>query len=463
MGEGTEVARRQVRGHDVPRLRGERLVRRLHDVLATDSERALCAAGGHLLGLLVEDAALPLELGGETTLKLPTEIRGKPVVPSVPLDGISAHRAEVARRETRCKTDSLLREPAVPRLALALEGRLKLVEGAGELRGVVDHRVAPRRGLLRLLRGVDGDSRSLGTKEPLVRYTGHGHEVIGVGLRDVVDGEPLSVALAPQPVDRLKLLEVGPHAGKLGLIGPRRLRLRDPGLRVLDLLRGHLHHAVHRPEVVSLGHLEDLVGAGNVAERGEDVLRLVDDALSSGLRRHAHRDPARHHRDSEPDRLRGELVEPGVEVLDRLLEIKVPPLLPVPPRLVEIEKPLGDVRVAFLEHLAKDAVIAHTGVEGHDARRVDAVPRHVVSDGKTRERLVTEVLHRVVVRLARDTSRNTGRQRRLVPLPCGGESRPHRVPGELAHVRTYPCREVPAESSGGIVENRRADRLLVRL
>ena len=113
------------------------------------------------------------------------------------------------------------------------------------------------------------------------------------------------MALAPQPVDRLKLLEVGPHAGKLGLVGPRRLRLRDPGLRVLDLLRGHLHHAVHRPEVVALWHLEDLVGAGDVAERGEDVLRLVDDALPSGLRRHAHRDPARHHRDGEPDRLRG--------------------------------------------------------------------------------------------------------------------------------------------------------------
>ena len=151
MGEGTEVARRQVRGHDVPRLRGERLVRRLHDVIATDGERSLRTAGGHLLGLLVEDASLPLKLGGEAVLELPAEVGGKPVIPGVPLDGISAHRAEVARRETRCKADRLLREPAVPRLALALEGRLELVEGAGELRGVVDHRVATRRGLLRLL------------------------------------------------------------------------------------------------------------------------------------------------------------------------------------------------------------------------------------------------------------------------------------------------------------------------
>ena len=224
------------------------------------------------------------------------------------------------------------------------------------------------------------------------------------------------MALAPQPVDRLKLLEVGPHAGKLGLVGPRRLRLRDPGLRVLDLLRGHLHHAVHRPEVVALWHLEDLVGAGDVAERGEDVLRLVDDALPAGLRRHAHRDPACHHRDGEPDRLRGELVEPGVEVLDRLLEVEVPPLLPVPPRLVEVEKPLGDVGVAFLEHLAEDAVIAHAGVEGHDARRVDAVPRHVVGDGETSERLVAEFLHLRVIRLP-----DGGPGERLhVPADCRG-------------------------------------------
>ena len=356
----------------------------------------------------------------------------------MPLNSISAHRAKVACCEPCREADCLLCEPAVPRLAFSLKGRLELVEGAGELRGVIDHRVAARRGLLRLFRGVDWDARSLGAEEPLVRDTGHGHEVVGIGLRDVVDGEPLSVALAPQLIDRLKLLEVGPHAGKLGLVGPRRFRLRDPGLRVLNLLRGHLHHAVHRPEVVSLGHLEDLVGAGNVAERGEDVLRLVDDALSSGLRRHAHRDPARHHRDSKPDRLRGELVKPGVDVLDRLLEVEVPPLLPVPPRLVEIEKPLGDVRVAFLEHLAKDAVIAHAGVEGHDARRVDAVPRHVVSDGKTRERLVTEVLHL-----------------RIIRLPDSG-------PGERLHVPADCRGEVAAKAGGGVTEDGGAHGGLVR-
>ena len=477
--ERAELVDGEVGRHDLAGLRGERLLRLRVDVFGRH------LIGGHAPGVGLRDRSVDrgetalefgdlLALGGGRVLRLPvghepvvgeveqlgdadavlaepcgvhpgeTELIGladkllaepflegaadvgrQSHVPCDPLFGVCRGERHVARHGSAGETDDLVRRAAVPRRLLAFERGLGLVEDLRELRRVVEHGVLADEGLRRLFGVEIGRAGVLFVvRELAVREKRDGHDLLGVLPRRLREGrDELPVTLDAAVADLLETL--GLVADVLGrLLVASRVRGVELLVELLDACVVAGGEVLVELEIRAVLHRHRAVVAERVGDPLEPGADVAETSAASDRGLEAHDGRTAHERHRESHGFRRELVPPRVEALHGLLEVGEEIVFgPV----VETEHPLDDVRIAFLEHFAEDAVVAHLLVEVHHRLGSDVVLGHPVGDGEAGVRLVLEVLRPLVVRLAHGPVD----ERRDVPADPVGDvtAESGRVPG----------------------------------